>query len=63
MSTMVKKGSTVLVVEGADQGEKGIVSSVFKRYDEEDKATRKMVSFENDDGKRVTTRLSWVRLI
>jgi ribosomal protein L24 len=59
--TTIKKGVRVIAVEGADQGEKGIVSSVFRRYDEDDKATRKMVSFENETGHRITTRLAWVR--
>jgi ribosomal protein L24 len=57
----IKKGTRVIVVEGADQGEKGIVTSIFRRYDEDDRATRKMVSFENETGHRITTRLAWVR--
>ncbi len=61
MPTTIKKGVRVLVVEGADIGEKGIVSSVFRRYDEDDRAARKMVSFETATGTRITTRLAWVR--
>ena len=59
--TTIKKGTLVLVVEGADQGSKGKITSIFKRYDEEDRAHRKMVSFVDQHGKRVTTRLAWVR--
>jgi len=59
--TTIKKGVKVIVVEGADQGEKGTVTSIFRRYDEDDRATRKMVSFEDETGHRITTRLAWVR--
>jgi ribosomal protein S4E len=61
MPSTIKKGTLVLVVEGADQGSKGKVTSIFRKYDEEDRATRKMVSFEDESGHRITTRLAWVR--
>ncbi len=63
MPITIKPGSQVICVEGAEIGEKGKVTSVFRRYDEEDKTSRKVVSFENEWGKRVTTRLAWVRLL
>lgn len=59
----IKSGSQVICVEGVHQGEKGKVTSVFRRYDEESVQMRKMVSFENERGRRITTRLSWCREI
>ena len=61
MPTTIKPGSQVLCVEGSSQGERGKVTSVFRRYDEGSQQTHKLVTFENSDGKRVTTRLSFVR--
>lgn len=59
--TTIKKGTTVIVVEGAYQGSRGPVTSIARRYDEDAQATRKMVTLRDQDGKSVTTRLSWVR--
>lgn len=63
MPTTIKSGSQVLCVEGPHQGERGKVTSVFRRFEEDDRTTRKLVSFENERGRRITTRLSWVREI
>ena len=59
--TTIKKGTLVLVVEGAEQGSKGKVTSIARRYDEGDHAYRKMVTLTDQHGKRVTTRLAWTR--
>lgn len=61
MPTTIKSGTQVLCVEGAHKGEHGTVTTVARRYDEDSQQTTKMVTFETDKGKRVTTRLSWVR--
>ena len=61
MPTSIKPGSQVTVIEGADRGERGKVTSIARRYDEGSGQTTKMVTFENEEGRRVTTRLSWVR--
>jgi ribosomal protein L24 len=63
MPSPIKKGTRVLVVEGVEQGSKGVITSVFRRYDEDDRARRKMVSIEDETGRVITTRLSWVRLL
>ena len=61
MPNTIKSGSRVLVVEGIHQGEKGKVTSVARRFDEDSGQSRKVVTFENEHGRRITTRLSWCR--
>lgn len=61
MTTKIQKGTRVIVVEGVEQGSKGVVTSVFRRYDEDSCAMRKVVTLEDEDGHRITTRLAWVR--
>lgn len=62
MPNTIKKGSKIVVVEGAKQGELGIVTKVAKKYDEADRIYRWTVWAESlDGGHRIKTRLSWVR--
>ena len=62
MPSTIKKGSKVLVVEGPQQGEKGIVSMVRRVYDEDSQITRWMVWAENlEGGEKIKTRLAWIR--
>lgn len=56
-SKTIKKGSTVLVVEGPHQGEKGTVTQLLRIFDEDSKVMRWTVWVDS----RVKTRLSWVR--
>lgn len=61
MPTTIKSGSQVVCVEGIHQGEHGKVTTVARRYDEDSQQTTKMVTFETERGRRITTRLSFVR--
>lgn len=61
MPTTIKPGSWVICVEGPSQGERGKVTTVARRYDEDSQQTTKMVTFETERGRRITTRLSFVR--
>lgn len=61
MPISIKPGSQVICVEGSEQGEKGIVTRIWRHYDPGSGQTRKLVCFENGAGKSVTTRLNFVR--
>lgn len=62
----IKRGSRVLVVEGPDKGEEGVVSSVVRKYDPGTSTLGWRVKVEipekQDQAARViSTRLAWVR--
>jgi ribosomal protein L24 len=59
MPTKIKKGSTVLVVEGPHQGERGIVSQIQHVFDVNSRVMRWTVWIDG----RIKTRLKWVREI
>lgn len=57
--TAIKAGSKVLCVEGVDQGESGTVTHTQRLFD--GGHMRWVVWFDNDKGKKIRTRLNWVR--
>lgn len=64
--TDLKKGSTVLIVEGIHKGKQGKVQEVYRGYDKDTQTTGKRVKVqtgfdENGDPVTLTTRASWVR--
>ena len=62
MPQNITKGTKILVVEGPQQGQKGIVTRVQRVYSEDDHTMRKMVWADGiDGGERIKTRLAWVR--
>ena len=62
MKTTLKKGDKIIVVEGAQLGEKGIITNIQRVYVQEDRVTRWMVWADGiEGGDRIKTRLSWVR--
>lgn len=64
MPSAIKKGTKILVVEGPQQGQKGIVTQLLRVFDEEDRVTRWTVWADGlDGGDRIKTRLNWVREI
>lgn len=64
MPKTIKKGSKILVVEGPQQGQRGIVSQVRRVFDADSNMTRWTVwANDLDGGERIKTRLNWVREI
>ena len=62
--TGIKKGTKIIVTEGPQKGQEGIVSMVRRVYDPETLTTRWTVWADSLDGqKRIKTRLAWVREI
>lgn len=65
----MKKGSTVIVVEGPHRGKEGKVLDVYRSYDKESKTTGKRVEIEleeiGQDGEKkvIQTRAAWAREI
>lgn len=53
----IKKGSTVLIVEGPHQGERGVVTQLLRIFDADSKVMRWTVWING----RIKTRLNWVR--
>lgn len=62
MPSDVRVGSHVVVVEGANRGERGVVNKLERIYDEDTKTTGWRVDIETEGGDiLVRVRLAWVR--
>jgi ribosomal protein L24 len=59
MPTKIKKGSTVVIVEGPSQGVQGKVTQLLRVFDADSKVMRWTVWLNG----KIKTRLNWVREI
>jgi|KBSMisStandDraft_5_1062788.scaffolds.fasta_scaffold28045_8 ribosomal protein L24 len=57
MPNKIKKGSTVVIVEGPQQGAQGKVTQLIRAFDADAKVMRWTVWING----KIKTRLSWVR--
>lgn len=59
-----KKGSRVVIVEGAEQGIEGRLEGVYRYYDTAAATSRKMCTIRvAEEDRIVRTRLAWIRQI